>query len=280
MNFKNFYKTYLENDFKLEHPRSDVWYKTFDAFFPDANKREEELPKYHDYDDWTNYLDFEDSIELDQMEGFVNKFGLKSFLYMEGSYLNIRDDKNSYWLEKSDDSYDKIEDSDDEMKNNYIPGLQDHEKLNDMRITEDDLYIDGWETTIGELRKNPGLVYHYTNEDNLKKIKKTKELRPSFGSGLTNRNAHGIFCSVSPDTYADGVYGDILLEIDLNSFKESEGLTKLDLEPEPDILESSINATFAHKLGFVDYSEYVSDDMSSETIIVGHVIPIKYIRIL
>lgn len=277
MNFKEFYRVYLENEFKLESPREDQWYKTFDPFFPDANKREEEPPEYTNYDDWTDYLDFEDSIEISHLDDFIKRFKLIGVYYLNNEYLNLHDNKNSYWLEKSDDLYEKIEKSNKDMENDYIPNLPEHIKLKELNLTEDDIYISGWETTIGELKENPGLVYHYTTEEKWEKIKKSGELLTSYGSGLSNRNAIGVFTSVSPDTYAEGTYGDVLLEIDLTSFKNEEGFEKLDLEPEPDVLEAAINQTFANALGFSEYSEYITSDMSPETVIVGHSIPIKYI---
>jgi len=280
MNFKDFYKIYLENEFKLENPREDQWYKTFDPFFPDANKREEDLeePIYTNYDDWTDYLDFEDSIEIIDLDRFIKRFKLIGVYYLNNQYLNLYDNKNSYWLEKSDDLYEKIESSNKDMENDYIPNLPEHIKLELLNLTEDDIYISSWETTIGEMRKEPGNVYHYTTEEKWEKIEKSKKMLPSYGSGLTNRNASGIFTSVSPDTYAEGTYGDVLLEIDLSSFKKGGGFDELVLEPEPDVLEAAINQTFANALGFSDYDEYISSDMSPETVIVGHVIPIKYIK--
>jgi len=278
MKYKDYYKLFTENEFKLESPKSDQWYKTFDAFFPDANQREEPLHVFFEYEDWTDYLDFEDSIEIEFLKEFLKHFKLQGMFYLKENYLNIKDEKNSYWLIKEDDLYVKIERSDKDMENDYVPNLSEHSKLQELGLEEDDFYISGWETTIKEMRENPGIVYHYTTEEKWIKIKKSKELRTSSGSGLTNRNSSGIFTSTSPETNALGSYGDVLLEIDLSAFKQHEKIDKLDLEPEPDVLEAAINEAFAKELGFHNYEQYVSEDMSSDTVIVGHSIPIKYIK--
>jgi hypothetical protein len=229
-----------------------------------------------EYEDWIEYIDYEDGIEKTKLESFINHFNLVSEFYMNGNYLNLKDSSNSYWLERNDDIYEKIADSDEDMKNS-ISNIQDYIKLQLMGITKDDLYIGGWGTTIGDLREYGGTVYHYTTEEKWEDIKSTKELRTSYGTGLTNRSENGIFTSVSPETYVDGTYGDILLEINLIDFKNDYKIDHLDLNPEPDVLEAAINNTFANALGFEDYDEYVSSDMSEETVIVGHVIPLKYI---
>lgn len=278
MNFKELFGLINEEDFKLEYPRSDQWYKTFDAFFPDANKREELPPKYEEYDNWTDYLDFESGdIEENQLPSFIEYFDLQSIHYLNDNYLNLRDSQSSYWFQKNDDLYEKQAESDEDMKSD-IHRIDDHIKLELMGLTEDNLYIGGWECTIGEFRSEGGLAYHYTTEEKWEKIQKTRELRTSYGTGLTNRNANGIFASVSPDTYAEGTYGDILLEIDLTRFKNDYNIERLDLSPEPDVLEAAINNSFANSLGFDDYDEYISSDMSEETVIIGHVIPLKYIK--
>lgn len=278
MNFKELFGLINEEDFKLEYPRSDQWYKTFDAFFPDANKREELPPKYEEYDNWTDYLDFESGdIKENQLPSFIEYFDLQSIHYLNDNYLNLRDSQSSYWFQKNDDLYEKQAESDEDMKSD-IHRIDDHIKLELMGLTEDNLYIGGWECTIGEFRSEGGLAYHYTTEEKWEKIQKTKELRTSYGTGLTNRNANGIFASVSPDTYAEGTYGDILLEIDLTRFKNDYNIERLDLSPEPDVLEAAINNSFANSLGFDDYDEYISSDMSEETVIIGHVIPLKYVK--
>lgn len=278
MNFNRLLSLITENDeFKLEHPRPDKWYRTFDAFHPNANKKEETNYEFMEYDDWTNYLDYEDNLSIQELSEFISHFNLTPIYYFKGKYLNLKDKKHSYWLKKEDDLYELISTSNDDMEQD-INNISMKEKLSTMGIDENDVYIGGWECTIGDMKEYGGKVYHYTTEEKLQLIKKSRELRPSYGTGLTNRHANGIFASVSPETYANGSYGNVLLEIDLTEFKNKEGIEELRVEPEPDVLDNAVNEAFAHKLGFTNYNNYVSSDMSEETIIIGHSIPIRYIK--
>ena len=49
------------------------------------------------------------------------------------------------------------------------------------------------------------------------------------------------------------MYGDYMVTIDLAAFKEGEGLPKLDIEPEPDVLENELKNSFAQIFG-VEYN--------------------------
>jgi hypothetical protein len=281
MRFKQLYKLLIEQDnFKLEAPESNKWYKTFDPFFPDANKREhEDVPEYEEYDDWTDYIYMESSIERDHLEEFVKYFKLQEMSYLEDNFINLKDNKNSYWLRYDPNSeiYDIVAKSDESLENE-IQSIDDHDKLTLMGLSEDDLYINGWECSIRDVKEYGGTVYHYTTEERWEEIEESKELRTSYGTGLTNQGANGIFASMSPDTNADGIYGDVLLEIDLAAYKQRYKIDKLDVSPEPDVLDAAINMQFASALGIENYEEQVSSDMSEDTIIVGHVIPLKFIK--
>lgn len=237
----------------------------------------ENSEKFSQYETWDEYLDDEDSLNLSEIPEFEAKFNLSVTGYFEDFYLNIRDNKTSYWLEKDDDDYYVIEKSDSDMENHCL-GIPERTKLELLNLTEDDLYLSGWDSTIGDAKENPGKVYHYTTEDKWRAIQESGELNPSWGTGLTNRNTSGIFTSVSPETFADGSYGDVMLIIDLQSYKEKFNIPKLDLEPEPDILEDAINSAFFHKLDFHYDSDY-SSDMSPETMIVGHSIPVEFVTV-
>lgn len=253
MNFKSLYKILIEN---------------------------EEYAKFSEYDSWTDFLDFErdNEIQSNLVDEFVTHFSLSSSYYFNKFYLNIRDKQYSYWFELNDDVYSLIAESDEEMKDHAV-SIPEHVKLELLGITEDNLYISGWECTIGDMKQYGGTVYHYTTEEKWEKIKKSKILYGSSGTGLTNRHVSGIFSSVSPETYADGTYGDVMLSIDLTNFKKEENIDELFIEPEPDVMEAAIDEAFLGKLDIEDYSSYVSSDMSPETIIINHNIPIKYISV-
>jgi hypothetical protein len=66
------------------------------------------------------------------------------------------------------------------------------------------------------------------------------------------------------------------LKLDLTSYKHKFNIPKLDLMPEPDILEKTINETLCHKLG-IEFEDDTSSDMSDFTMIVNHSIPVEFI---
>jgi len=266
------------SDFKLTHPENDRWYKTTDSFFPDANQREH-VPEYESYeDDWNEYIEDRGYLDEDELENFVEFFQLAKSSYFNDNIISLTEEKTTLWLKKnsSDDTFEFLARNSSDLVDE-IQRMSDDEKLEIMGIEEKDLYIDGWETTIGELCSYGGPVYHYTTEENWKAIRRDREIYGSCGTGLTNRSCTGVFTSVSPETYATGTYGDVLLEIDLTKFKNEKGIQSLNLQPEPDVLESAINSSFLHSLNIED-SSYIPEDMSPETVIVGHSIPLKYIK--
>lgn len=231
---------------------------------------------WRNYEDWEEYIDWEEEILASEVQEFSEKFNLSGNYYCNGKLLKIQKDNYSYWFELDEEVYSKIADSDEDMIN-HISNINDYTKLEYLNITEDDVYIGGWESSIGDTKEYPGIVYHYTNEDAWNDIQKSGKMNTSYGTGLTNRGARGIFTSVSPETNALGQYGDVLLEIDLSSFKQDYNIDKLDLSPEPEVFEEALNAALASVLD-LQYDEYVSSDMSLDTIIVGHAIPLKYIK--
>ena len=238
----------------------------------------ENSDRFSDYETWDEYLDDAESLKASEIPEFMVKFNLTVTGYFNNFYLNIHDNKTSYWLEKDDDDYSLIAESDEEMKE-YAISIPEHVKLELLEITEDNLYIGGWECSIGDMKEYGGTVYHYTTEEKWQEIQESKILYGSRGTGITNRHVSGIFASVSPETYADGTYGDVMLSIDLTKFKKEENINKLSVEPEPDVMEDTINETFLRKLDIENHDSYVSSDMSPETIIINHNIPIKYISI-
>lgn len=237
------------------------------------------ISEENEYEDWTDYL-YYNSIEKDKIDEFAKNNNISFEFYLNSYYLKFYDSNNSIWLEydSNNDSYDQIEKSDSDMAN-QIDSIPDHLKLELLKITEDDIYIDGWECRIGELREYGGTVYHYTTEEGWENIQKSKEMRGSYGTGITNRSAYGIFTSIDPEEHAIGTYGDVCLEIDLTEFKKKIGIEKLNLDPEPDVLDYAINNSFASALDLSDeYTSEVPSDMSIFTVIVNHNIPLEFIK--
>jgi hypothetical protein len=93
---------------------------THDAFHPNANQRDEEEPtsKYLEYDEWDNYLDFEDTIELSELESFIDHFDLTPIFHCKKQLLNLTDTNKSYWLryDSSDETYNLLADSNSNME--------------------------------------------------------------------------------------------------------------------------------------------------------------------
>jgi hypothetical protein len=115
-------------------------------------------------------------------------------------------------------------------------------------ISENDVYISGWQCTIKNAKENPGTVYHYTTVDKWQKIQETSVLKQSRGTGLTNRSSYGIFTSVDSEEYAIGTYGDICLSLNLSQFKNDSNLNELELSPEPEVIENELRNATAHRL--------------------------------
>lgn len=135
--------------------------------------------------------------------------------------------------------------------------------------------------SIKQLKENSVKLYHYTSEENWEDIQTEKILKMSRGTSLTNRGTVGIFCTTDPETYADGTYGNICLEIDINEFKNGENIEDINLEYEPDVEDYLLRSYLIYNLSHGSISEdiiSVPSDISMNTIIIGHNIPIQYIK--
>lgn len=175
------------------------------------------------------------------------------------------------WFEYEDGTYTVID------IDSWISDLDISDALEFAGVEEDDIYISDL-SSIREFKKYLGKVYHYTTEEAWDEIKKTGYLNPSHGTGINNRGAYGIFASIDPEEYALGTYGNICLEIDLLSFKQGEGLNSVEVDIEPEIKEEAAKQLVRHKLG-LPFINYVTQDISPNTIIINERVPTKYIRV-
>lgn len=225
-----------------------------------------------------DYLDYYDELSQELVDELKTNFNLSvdniiNYVYLISNYYYFLTDNNTYekWCRKDDVSY-KIEE------------LDESEILKILEIKEENIYISGWECSIKRLQKHPSPVYHYTNEESWEQIQESGELEGSSGTGLGNRSVSGIFTSLDSEEYATGSYGDICLEIDLPRFKKDTGLDKLELYPEPEVYENELRNTLWNKLkNHIDrdletYEISDSYGVSIFTVIVGHSIPINYIK--
>jgi hypothetical protein len=231
-----------------------------------------------EYDDWTDWLEWnETDITQEELSQLIKTFQLSLEAIIDGKILKLSDDNTTFYLETfpEHDSFDVW--SEEKDVEETIARMREDQILDFLGISEENLWIGGWESTIEETRQSPPTVYHYTTEKKWKAIQKEGEMFTSYGTGITNRSASGIFTSLSPEEHAIGSYGDVCLEIDLASFKKENGLSELDINPEPEVLEVTLQNALLNKFGIESYRE-PSSDMSELTVIVNHSIPVKYIK--
>jgi len=233
-----------------------------------------------DADDWTEWLYYNDTdIELNEFKSLVDKFHLKVEHIIKNKIAKVSDGNNQMYLEffPEHQTFDLFARDEDDLTDT-IQRLQDYQILELLGINEEDVYMSGWERTIKDARENPGTTYHYTTEEKWDAIQEHGGLIGSYGSGLTNRSAHGIFTTIDAEELVIGTYGDICLELNLSQFQKDNNLKELDVNPEPEVLEVELRNSLLSEFG-IESQEEAFSDMSPFTMIVNHAIPLKYIRV-
>jgi hypothetical protein len=227
------------------------------------------------WDNWYSYLKENDcDITREEIKKLLKKFDLTKNI-INNKIVILSDSKNKAYLEYSaeNDTFDFISDIDD-----WAVDLDDSEMEGLIGMSVDNIY-NGWcESTLDDIKKNPGKVYHYTTEENWDAIKTEGVLKQSSGTGLTNRYSHGIFTSINPEEHAVGSYGNVCLEIDLETYKNDNKLSELSISYEPDVDEYLLRHQTYHVLELDTDRIDLSSDMSPYTLIISHNIPIKYIK--
>lgn len=231
------------------------------------------------YTSWADFLHDNDSgISKQELKILIKRFDASYEWINKPKLLKLYDSEHTMWLESEDgEEFDVWAKSEDDLVQSAY-GMQDYHLLEYIGLTEDDIYIDGWESTIGDFCKNPGTVYHYTTEDGWEGIQADGGINTGYGTGLTNRHTSGVFCSTNREEHATGTYGDVCLALDLASYMKNNNLEKIEAEPEPEVFETAIRNQFYHKMGIADRQDESSYDMSTFTVVVGHSIPVKYIE--
>lgn len=231
------------------------------------------------WDDWHEYLKHNEyGFEKIDISKLISKFDLTNESKLKGNILVLRGESDVAYLEydSSGDTFDFISDINDWV---YSQSDSDMERV--LGMSADFIYNGHIEGTLDDMSENPGLVYHYTTEEKWQLIQQSGQLNGSSGTGISNRWSYGIFTSTDPEEYATGTYGDVCLKIDLDSFKAGENIPKLTLEYEPDVSDHLLREFLIHSLGLNIETEIESGSgMSPYTIIVRHVIPIKYINVV
>lgn len=229
------------------------------------------------WDDWQEYLDYNQyELPKENLIKLKNKFNLNVKQYLK-VIINLSDNKHSEYViyDPSNQTFDYIKDIKD-----WIYNLSDVEMEEMLGYGVDKIYNSWTESTLDDLKIHPGKLYHYTTEEKWEDIQQSGELRGSSGTGITNRFANGIFTSVDPEEHASGTYGNVCLEIDMDTFKKSNNLSSVNLEYEPDIEEYLLRDLIRSRLELDDMEINLdsSSGMSPYTIIVGHNIPVQFIK--
>ncbi len=237
------------------------------------------LEQEQDEESWVYWLEDNDyDIPISDIKNLIEKCNLVYTRKIDGRLSCLSDGKDEVYLEKtSDDACDVWAWNRDEVISN-VTRMHSDDMLDLLGIPEEDVWISGWECSIKDAQEHPGTVFHYTTEEKWEDIQKDGGMHTSYGSALSNTNENGIFTSVDPEEYSMGQYGDVCLAIDLSSFMKDLGLSRLDIRPEPEVLESEVANLLYNKLGIDEKHEVSSSSgMSSLTMIVSHDVPLKYI---
>ncbi|HOT88257.1 MAG TPA: hypothetical protein PL028_01805 [Bacteroidales bacterium] len=236
--------------------------------------------KYDSVDKWDNWLDYlkEDGYGIDIViiKQLIKKFNINIKGYFKHKILRIWDEKQVAYLYNDDTEnveYMYVEDIKE-----FID-LFDVDNADELGIDPEKIYNPWIESSLYDLKRNPGIVYHWTTKEKWEEIQKSGKILQSNGTSLTNQNYRGIFTTYNPEEYDTGIYGNICLEINLNAFMESVGYAFLTLEFEPETTEYLLKDYIYRGLDLTGEVHFPnSDGVSPYTIIVGHNIPIKFIK--
>ena len=229
------------------------------------------------WDDWYSYLnDVSYGIEKEEIIKLINKYNLDGKKLLGGKIIKLWDAKRTAYLEfdETNATVDLIKDIEQ-----WVYDLQEHE-YSTVGINPDTIHNSWIESTLEDLRKNPGKVYHYTTEDKWEEIQQDGQMVGSRGTGINNRGAYGIFTSTDPQEYVLGSYGNVCLELDLETYKTETGKLELNLSFEPQVEEYLVREYLRSALEIETGRDDIDNDggISPYTVIVRETIPTKYIR--
>lgn len=228
--------------------------------------------------EWFDQIAEQEYYDVDELKELISRYNLShSFMIRNNkNFLKVHDQNHDVVMVRdgNDDTYTYVENLPDyveQLSNDEIEGL--------IGYGVDSVYNGAVETTLKEMEEHPGTVYHYTTDEGWEEIQEAGFLRTGRGSGMNNRHVFGVFTSISPETYADGSYGDICLAIDLTQMMKDLNLPKLSLSFEPEIEDYMMQDAICSMLGIDNRFEHGSD-VSQETVIVHHQIPVKFITVM
>jgi len=221
-------------------------------------------------DKFKELLSENEYIPKNELKNVIQKQELNFEVF--ANLLKVSYNDQDYWFEDDDDGdYELVKDI-----QQWIYDISISDALDILQLKEEDIYADGVGKTLKDFRNNPQNVFHWTTEDKWEDIQKHGVLIGSSGTGINNHSAYGIFTSIDADEYSGGSYGNVCLEINLKEFHRDYG-ESLNIHIEPEMMERSIRETLADKMGVMESFEG-SYDVSPQTIIVNHEIPLRYVQ--
>ena len=228
-----------------------------------------------EWDDWYEYFDyFDGSIDKKEAKKIVVRFGLIVKHFFDYRMVKLSDGKQTLYLIGEPSAEEPLS----IIKNieQWVYDFSDYD-CDKLGINIDKIYNCHVESSLEDLRKNPGTVYHWTTEEGWDLIQASGGMHQSRGTGLNNHGAYGIFTTVNPEEYVLGTYGEIRLTIDLDTFQRDHGLRELHVEFEPEVMDYLLHEYLRNVLD-IENREDVPSDISAYTVVVNHSIPVKYIK--
>ena len=123
----------------------------------------------HDQTTLSDYLDYESEydIPLSVLDSIIRNNKLQSTRHKFA--VSIIENGTTYWfiLDKKLNTFDYQKDIDD-----WLASLEENDMCSYLGITDGDVYA-GNTGFLNDIRTNPGIVYHYTNEEDGRAFKET-----------------------------------------------------------------------------------------------------------
>ncbi len=222
------------------------------------------------------FIPLEDLIE--EHGDYIPESIMKEWLSTNNVAYEVYDDLlivnniKRYYFELSVDEYTTVNICE------YIERMSECDMMEVLRITDEQLYNPYTESYA---KDHPSHVYHFTTPEAWEQIQESGYLKPSYGTGINNRSDFGVFTTIDPEEYADGTYGDIVLEIDLESLRQDmmkfNPDNDIDVQPESEVKEHLLRETVAHKFNAPCEFESPSD-ISGNTLTINARIPLQYVK--
>ena len=228
---------------------------------------EQEPPPEDDIDyagNWREILQYPDPhasvSEDEQVQRALNASGARQITLPNGETLYVTDDDVITGVE---DGYPSIESKEnwlaDADVDKYYPNVE--QRWND------------------EFWESPSPLYHATPKENVANILKHGLQARNQTRGLSNRAVgSAVFTTSESEETAQGSYGDTVFEIDM------EAMAQLPDRPfvsqEPPILEAELREALARLMGFEDYYDEPSSDISPYTVIIYGEVPPQFLTVM